>query len=311
MDTTTWVAIAERAQNSLGLLRQADFDDLGVSRQQVRGLLHGGRLRSVRRGHYAIAGGVPPVEQAIEAARRAAGRSGVISHETAAWLHGWDRVLPDPVHVTIDHSNMTRLAGADIHITTIWPADIIEVRGIRCTTLGRTACDLVTQLHWTQLARFIDFSLAANPRILDQIGSAIGRLYGRGRPCFETLQALIDERTPGNGSVGPLAVRIVSEMVQRGVRPPDEVEYEVIVDGVPRRIDAVWLPERIGLEVKGWLWHGQRTQFDVDIDREAGLTAAGWAIIPAGSRSDLDKLASRLRATISTRYGHSTMPQAR
>jgi hypothetical protein len=303
MRRATWAAIAERANASLGLASRQDLADLGVRAKVVDAAVVSGLLRSAGRGVWAVAAAPPPPEQPIEAARLALGRDAVVFHQTAAWLHGFEQVLPDPVHLSVHrgtHNARRRVAAA--HITTVMDPDhVVTVRGVRCTSAARTTCDLVSEVHWTQVARFLDHGLTTDPLLVAKVEACVARLFGPGHACFDDLRMLCDERGPGAGNIGPLAVRIVADLVARGVRRPDAVEFEVVVDGVPRRIDDVWLPEKVGLEVKGWSAHRGRVQFDVDADREGALAAHGWVIVPATSRTNLDKLAGRLRRLLFVR----------
>ena len=53
-------------------------------------------------------------------------------------------------------------------------------------------------------------------------------------------------------------------------------------DGVPRPIDLVLVRLRIGIEVKGWMFHSQGDRGASDDKKVVDLQLNGWIIIPVG-----------------------------
>lgn len=66
-------------------------------------------------------------------------RSGVLSHHSAAKLHGV-RHLPDESHVTVPRRR--RLAGLVTHTATLTAEDVVLVEGLPVTSVERTTYDL-------------------------------------------------------------------------------------------------------------------------------------------------------------------------
>lgn len=80
-----------------------------------------------------------------EAILKRHGKSVVLSHVTAAILHGLSVEVDDPgdVHLTVaPPARGRRRAGYHVHVAPLEKADVTELRGLRVTSLARTAADL-------------------------------------------------------------------------------------------------------------------------------------------------------------------------
>lgn len=81
----------------------------------------------------------------VAAVQRSRGRVGVVSHLSAAVLHGLPqyRFRPRPVSVTIpDATHPPSRAGLRRHADELEETDVVEIDGIRCTSLERTIFDV-------------------------------------------------------------------------------------------------------------------------------------------------------------------------
>src|SRR5580692_11688314 len=83
----------------------------GLTPDMINFRVSSGRWRPVHRGVYATFSGVPGRNARLWAAFLWAGRGAVLSHETAAELHGLTDKLGHPIHVTVPAQR--RVAAAD------------------------------------------------------------------------------------------------------------------------------------------------------------------------------------------------------
>src|SRR5436309_708253 len=132
-------ATAQHTVISLAELRELGFTDEGVRKRCARGRVH-----RIHHGVYAL---VPKSLLTREgrwmAAVLAAGPGAVLSHRSAAALHGIRRTDRANVEVTAAGRSPRKRAGIDIHrSTTLTAADTTIVNGIPCTTVARTFLDL-------------------------------------------------------------------------------------------------------------------------------------------------------------------------
>ena len=116
--------ITDLAGRQHGLVTRAQLLALGVSPRGIEGRLRGRRLRAVHRGIYR-AGSVASLRERKMAAVLAAGRGAVVSHRSAAWLHG---LVPqpsgaDPVEVIVPGEHRVRRPGICLLYTSPSPRD--------------------------------------------------------------------------------------------------------------------------------------------------------------------------------------------
>jgi predicted transcriptional regulator of viral defense system len=135
--------ISEIAELQHGLITLLQLLALGLSRSAVSKRTRAGRLHRIHRGVYAV--GRPSLTQRGRwmAAVLACGPRALLSHRSAAALHG---LRPDnraKIDVTLPGSSVRSRRGIEVHkSTTLTAADVTTVDGIPCTTVARTLVDL-------------------------------------------------------------------------------------------------------------------------------------------------------------------------
>src|ERR1700728_4877177 len=86
-----------------GVVAKAEAGQAGLSVKAIRHRLSSGRWKRVRRGVYATFTGPLPREARLWAAIRRAGPGAMLSHETAAEVHGMLDKPSAKIHVTVPH----------------------------------------------------------------------------------------------------------------------------------------------------------------------------------------------------------------
>ena len=136
------------------MLTTAEALSAGVSPARLRTLVKGGQLWQVGRGVYVSAALAKPLEQSagFRLALRAAsvvaplGRDAVISHHTAARIHGLDLLdfAPDEIAITRIPGKGTRKSwqGVRAHVAALPARHVTSRLGIPLTTAARTVVDL-------------------------------------------------------------------------------------------------------------------------------------------------------------------------
>ncbi|MCE4025598.1 hypothetical protein LXM50_06395 [Microbacterium sp. Au-Mic1] len=94
----------------------------------------------------------------------------VFSHETAAALHGLPLFRPDRtrVHLTVSDDRPGSAVGTVRHRGAISEEEVVEVRGLRCTTLERTVADVA------RTASFESAVVVADAALRSRCASASG-----------------------------------------------------------------------------------------------------------------------------------------
>lgn len=141
-------------KDRFGLISRSAALDAGFSDNDIAAACRRGELTRVARGYFALpdlalSDDRTPQERhrltAIATVQSLGQRGHVLSHESAATLHGLTMLKPalDRVHYTIGNaSGARRTAGRHAHVGPLSKSDVVLVDGIRVTSLQRTAVDV-------------------------------------------------------------------------------------------------------------------------------------------------------------------------
>jgi predicted transcriptional regulator of viral defense system len=136
-----WPDVARFQDGVIGL-RQ-----LGPSRDIARRRIRSRRWRRLQRGVYATFTGKPSHESILWAAVTRAGRGAVLSHGTAAEIHGFTEQRSTRIHITVPaDSNPARnrkIPGVVIHRSRQVDAEVLPSWELPRTTITATVLDLV------------------------------------------------------------------------------------------------------------------------------------------------------------------------
>ena len=193
----------EHARRSL--FSRSDLRERGVSESELRKAGAGGAWSRIEPGVYIARdewAAARPVDRhrfaILAAVRRARDAGGVVSHLSAAVLHGLPlyRFRGGPVHAMVPRSAHPPSGRAlRRHTGALDPQDVVVVDGIRCTSLGRTVFDIA----------------CTEPRevALSCADGALRRVAVRGRRFDSDAQTLWRDA---------MRERVVSARGRRGVR---------------------------------------------------------------------------------------------
>lgn len=172
--------------------------ELGLNDNRLRRAVQDGELHRIWPGAYLP---VPPStmtprqvhEWRAIAASTTAGGDVIISHQSAAVLHGLDMLLPDLqwVHQTSGRSGGGRRDGTArwVHGAALDPGEITEVHGVTVTSLARTAVDVVrSSPSFAHALSVLDAALrrGVTPQELEEVLSV--RRVGVGLKYFKDLR---------------------------------------------------------------------------------------------------------------------------
>jgi Protein of unknown function (DUF559)/Transcriptional regulator, AbiEi antitoxin len=278
--------IAERSRTLLGLLRVADLDELGVSRQTRRSLVAAGVLVPVHRGVYRHGAHPESWTQSVLAATLAAGPESVASHLTAAreWRFdgaGSHRGRGELIVVSVPRGRTPDLgAGVRVHRSRdLVLADVERRHVVPVTTPARTLIDIAPILRPAALERALDDAeqrgLVWRPHLRWRLDS----LAGHGRTGVPQLRALVDRtegRPLGDSWLEQEAIRII---VRAGLPVPRCQVHLRRSDRKIARVDLLWEAARLVAELAGHATHATRRRRQADAERAAALELAGWRVL--------------------------------
>ncbi|HET6741317.1 MAG TPA: DUF559 domain-containing protein, partial [Kribbella sp.] len=234
-----------------------------VSGRAIRMALDGGSIRRIAKGVYALPAAPDPI-----AAARAQG--GLVSHLSAAVLHGFDVLeLPDKPQITVPRGQHRRVSpvACELHWADSAPADG------PCTTRLQTVLDCARTLPFAAGLTIADSALRG--RVLDrsQLRVAAAHLSGPGCRRARQVAAAADGRAE---SALESALRAI--LIEAGIIG---FEPQVVVrdGGFYARLDLADAALMIALEADSFAHHGTRAALARDCRRHVNLTIRGWRLL--------------------------------
>jgi len=148
--------VGDYAADQGGLVTSAQAKIVGVDGVTLRRLVDTGLLERITHGVYGMPAAMA-AEHLLERAawlRLAAGRpgwerkpldpdSGVLSHRSAAVLHGLGDLAPDSVEITVPRRRTSRDPNVRLRIAQLTDDEVTSVDGLPVTTVERTIVDLL------------------------------------------------------------------------------------------------------------------------------------------------------------------------
>lgn len=278
-----------------GVVARRQLLEAGVSAQQIKVRLRGGRLHEVHRGVYLVGHVVPPPYAREQAALLACGPAAVLSHRSAAALWGLLSYPPTaPVRLTLPPGRSADRPGLAIHRLCLEGRDTRRRHGLPLTSPPRTILDLAAELARAALERLVAEAayrrLAGEGELRDQLARNPRK---HGAPA---LRAVLD--LPG----GPRRTRSPAERAMlRLLRRAGFNGYETNARIGGYEVDILWRDLQLAVEVDGYEAHSGRVAFERDRLKIATLKARGVDVMPVTGRQirdDPDGVAARLRRAV-------------
>jgi tellurite resistance protein len=278
-----------------------------------------GELLRVSWGYYAtadLAELIPRLDVgalllSAAAAVAALGPSAVVSHETAAQLHGLSLLGPPPAVLTITRppgvGSRTGKPGVRVHCAAL-PAEHVGGRlAVPITTVPRTVIDLARVFDLPAGLVVADSALRqklTSPRELTAVIAACPRWRGVRRAA--EVVAFADGRAESPfESLARLAFR------DCGLPPPD-LQVVVAAGGeFIGRVDFMWKQFRTVAEADGEAKYKERSRANYEFRRDARLREAGFEVVHLTWKditSHADAVASSIRKAFER--GRSRRPES-
>lgn len=236
------------------------------SRAEVDAALAAGVLVAVARGRYAL----PSADAAVVEAHRL---SGVVSHTSAALLHGWQiRVPPRRPHVTVARNRVLtpgQANGVVLHRTELDADDVRD--GL--TSQDRTLVDCMRSGSFADGLCVADSALRAGFR-RERLVALARDARGPGSRQVRRVAAEADGRAANAFESALRAIAL--GVVGLHVVPQVSIRGGSRFLGRPDLVD-----ERLGivLEADSFEWHGDRAALARDARRYNALTVHGWLVL--------------------------------
>jgi very-short-patch-repair endonuclease len=274
-----------------GVVSRAQLLALGFTPEAIRHRMREGRLHRRGRGVYAV--GRPELTRHGEwmGAVLEGGPGAVLSHSSAAALHGICPDLRGPIEITVPARRTIKRAGISAHRRA--PVEVTRVRHIPVTSSVQTLLDLSARLDAKQLEAAVN---EADKR--DLVDPETLRAALDGRPRAAKLRKLLDRRTFALTD-SELERRFMPVARAAGLSQP---QTQTWLNGF--RVDFFWPELNLVVEADSLRYHRTPAQQATDRVRDqvhaaAGLTTlrfthAQVAYEPEHVRQTLAAVAARL-----------------
>jgi hypothetical protein len=291
MDIPTIARATSLFAGQQGLATVGQLRAVGVTEGFIRQRLRTREWRRVHRQVLGLSGAAPSWARDVRAALLAAGPHAMLSHATAARLHGFDGY---------DGDERIEISSADGHGVRSTPGTVVHrsvvlgdrhgvtVDGFRCAIQPVALLQIAATDGTDAAGRAFDSMLRAgrSPEWVRTVATEwrSHRLPGASI-VFELLRERIDAPLPGSWfqRLATLAFR------RRGVELVDE---HPVFDGERHpiaRLDLALPDLLIGVECQSWRWHATPTARADDARRRRRLRRLGWEIVEVWW-TDLDRL---------------------
>jgi hypothetical protein len=242
--------------------------DAGLSAQMITRRVERQRWQQLHRGVYAAFTGPPGRETWLWAAVLRAGPGAVLSHQTAAELHGLIASPADAIYVTVPSTRRVAAPGVVIRISARIGEARQPCREPPRTTVEETVLDLIQRA-----------------RTFDDVCGWITRACGKRMTTETKLRAALALRkkmrwrievddvlsAAGNGIHSALEYRYVRDVERAHGLPPSRHQVRVVIGGRAVYRDAYYEEYRFAIELDGRLAHPDEERWrDSRRDVQAG-----------------------------------------
>jgi hypothetical protein len=269
-----------------GIISTAQLTAAGQSPHQIRAMAERGQLLRISRGYYAtadLAELVPRLDigallLSAAAATASLGPAAVVSHQTAALLHGLSLLGPPTAVLAITRppgeGSRSGRPGVRIHCAAL-PAGHVGGRlGVPVTTVPRTVIDLARVLEFRAGVVVADSALQQKLTSRKELRAVIAAC-----PRWPGLRraAQVVEFADG-GAESPL--ESLARVVFRDVGlPPPELQAEIRDSEFIGRVDFLWRKFATIAEVDGAGKYADRDRAIRQLRRDKRLREAGYQVV--------------------------------
>jgi hypothetical protein len=294
---------------------------LGFNREAIRWRVRQGRWQQHTQDVFTIAGAPPTWYQGLWCALLEAGSNAVLSHRTAAQLHGLPGFSKDVIELTKRETLRHDLVLSRLHRTSWLPLEhITERNGLRLTTVARCVFDLAgdpdtrysrnleirarqEEIQLLRIRRVFNNSLLHAANTVDQQAHVLATLGRRGRAGTTLMRQLLEDLTEGYiPTESELEDLFLDVCRSEGIEEPERQ----VTFGVERpagRVDCYFRRAELVVELDS-RWHDTPENREADAWRDLQFAALGIHVIRIRWRqlvNEPERVMSLLRQALDAR----------
>lgn len=205
----------------------------------------------------------------------------MISHGTAAGLHGFWDYWPHLIDVTVPVEAGRKIDGIRCRRCRYPEPEEVEVRrGVAVTTAARTLVDLAGIVDLVSLRKTVGRAAIRKRLNLQEVDVAI--YNAKGRRGLKMLElAVVPYRTKDGEAAdvrSDFEILVLPELIELGLVRP-QVNAWLHVDGERFLVDFLWEQASVIVETDGRETHETPAAFQSDRRRDQFLAAAGYRVL--------------------------------
>jgi hypothetical protein len=292
-----------------GVVTTAELAAFGTSRGQLQRLVQRGDLLRLARGGYAAAAQVAAqsgdraAEHAVlaTAALAVAGPDTVVSHHSAASIHGLDmlgRSIEGSVALTRPPASTSRRSGPPgvrLHVAALPAGHVVGRRGLPITSAARTVIDLARTSSFLAGVVVADSALRTKKTAKAELRSVIAACPRW--PGLQTAREVVAFCDARSESVLESVSRVTFR--DQGLPSPELQVWVGDETEMIGRADFLWSAHRTIAEADGAIKYADPSRAMAQLERDARLRSAGFEVVhftwPEITRAP-DQVAASIRA---------------
>ncbi len=279
MDTSGRDArLALLAGRQAGAFTFAQAREIGFPKSTISRRLSSGVWTRILPGVFTVGGTPGSRLLQLWSAVLAVGRGAVLTHETAAVLHGAERLPLVPITLTSPHGAHHRLPGLMVHqIDDLADWQRSTGHGLPVSTPARCVVELGATCGEGMIGLVADDLVRSGRTSYSAIAAVLADVSRPGKPGVDKVARALDER--GDGYVPPaseLERRLFGALAAGGLPAP---QRQIPLPGrgsVPGIADGGYRDAQVVLEADGRRWHARVAAARRDRERDAQVVRAGW-----------------------------------
>jgi hypothetical protein len=273
------LACLELAAGQFGAFAREQALAVEMTPRAIGCQLESGEWRSPQRGVYVVSGAPASWEQRVMVAQLRGGPSAVLSHLTAAHLHGLYHLRPLVIDLT--RRGPIDASGIRVHRSEIGPADVCRLGPFSVTSPARTLIDLSGVLDFDRLEDCLEEALFHGTVDLAGLNARLTAIGSRGRKGTGSLKRLLELRDPRWAPTATRFETLLHRVLREAGLPLPQRQISIFEGReFVTRIDFAYLNERVGIPADSFKWHTRRKQWELDIVQRNRLTRMGWRLRP-------------------------------
>lgn len=259
-----------------GFLTRSEALALGMPSSTLQEWVDIGHLTLVGRGVYVLPGVLDAEPTLLRAAT--ARLDAVVSHESAARLHGVDGLDPSRITVSVPVRRSNRFPGVIVHqLTDLMPEHTRPMFQMSVTNPTRTIIDLAAVLPPKLLAQCLDQGVRMRLTTYERVAEMVSELARKGKPGIAKLRKILEVRLGGPFvSESAMETRIFEIIVAGGLPLPTTQFHAPWLRKFNGRLDLAYVPQEVLIEADSLRFHGTPEAFQADRTRDNLSQLSGW-----------------------------------